>query len=202
MIPSDELEDPPRGLDRRSRIGIAAVAIVALAVLVIGLTRPAPESASTARATGAAPEFSLELLDGSGRLTSGELRGRPVVLNFWASWCAPCREEAELLEDRWRRYRDDGVVFVGVNIRDTPSAARAFVNQYDMTYPVVRDPEQTLVAEVGLVGLPQTFFITADWTFHGIAAGPGLGEANGIDVLGAIDPDDLDRAIEALLADS
>lgn len=106
-----------------------------------------------------------------------------------------------MLENRWRRYRDDGVIFVGVNIRDTPSAARAFVKEFGMTYPVVRDPEQTLVAQVGLVGLPQTFFITSDWMFAGSAAGPELGRSNETQVLGAIDAADLDRRIRALLAD-
>ncbi|HEV3472518.1 MAG TPA: TlpA disulfide reductase family protein [Actinomycetota bacterium] len=201
MIPTDELEDQPRRGDR-ARIVMGLIALAAIVAIVFGVTRPAPESASPTRPTGAAPEFSLELLDGSGRLTSGELRGHPVVLNFWASWCAPCREEAGLLEDRWRRYADEGVIFVGVNIRDTPTAARAFVNEFDVTYPVVRDPEQTLVEQVGLVGLPQTFFITADWTFHSSASGAEIGTSNGTEVLGAIDADDLDRAIRALLATS
>ncbi|MDQ3962528.1 MAG: TlpA family protein disulfide reductase [Actinomycetota bacterium] len=200
MIPTDELEDGARG--SRARIGIAVVALAAVIAITIGLTRPAPESASPTGPSGKAPEFSLALLDGSGRLTSGELRGHPVVLNFWASWCVPCREEAALLEDRWRRYRDRGVIFVGVNIRDTPSAARAFVKEFDVTYPVVRDPEQTLVEQVGLVGLPQTFFITSDWTFAGSAAGAELGSANNTEVLGAIDPADLDAAIRELLAET
>lgn len=199
MIPVDELEDYPRGSFRRRRIVIAALAAAVLIAIVIGVTRPAPEDPSSAQPSGPAPEFSLALLDGSGRLTSGELRGRPVVLNFWASWCGPCREEAALLEDRWRRYRDDGVMFVGVNIRDTPSAARAFVKEFGMTYPVVRDPEQTLVAQVGLIGLPQTFFITSDWLFAGSAAGSGMGTSNNTQVLGAIDPEELDRQIRALL---
>lgn len=201
MIPSDELEDHPRGSQVRRRIVLAALATAALIALIIGITRPAPDDPSIARARGPAPEFSLALLDGTGRLTSGELRGHPVVLNFWASWCGPCREEAALLENRWRRYRDDGVIFVGVNIRDTPSAARAFVKEFGMTYPVVRDPEQTLVAQVGLVGLPQTFFITSDWMFAGSATGAELGTINDVETLGAIDAAELDRRIRALLTD-
>ena len=200
MIPLDELDDGARASRPRSWMLVAAISIAAIVAITIGLTRPAPESASRTGATGDVPEFSLELLDGSGRLTSGELRGHPVVLNFWASWCIPCREEAALLEDRWRRYRDRGVIFVGINIRDTPSAAREFVNEFDITYPVVRDPEQTLVAQVGLIGLPQTFFVTEAWTFAGTASGAEVGSANGTDVLGAIDAADLDRAIQDLLA--
>lgn len=198
----DELEDDARVSPPRSWIVIAAVAIAAVVAITIGLTRPAPENASRTGATGDAPEFSLELLDGSGRLTSGELRGHPVVLNFWASWCGPCREEAGLLEASWRRYRDRGVIFVGVNIRDTPSAAREFVKEFDITYPIVRDPEQTLVEQVGLIGLPQTYFITAAWTFAGSAAGAAVGSSEGIEVLGAIDAAELDRAIRGLLAES
>ena len=201
MIPMDELEEGAQGSRPRSWLPIVGVAIAAVVAITIGLTRPAPETASRTGATGDAPEFSLELLDGSGRLTSGELRGQVVVLNFWASWCAPCREEAELLEASWRRYRDEGVIFVGVNIRDTPSAARDFVNEFDVTYPIVRDPEQTLVEAVGLVGLPQTYFITRGWKFGGTVAGAEVGSSDGIEVLGAIDAADLDRAIRELLAD-
>ncbi|MBA2425566.1 MAG: TlpA family protein disulfide reductase, partial [Actinobacteria bacterium] len=75
------------------------------------------------------PEFSLPLLVGKGELDSDQLAGHPTVLNFWASWCPPCREETPLLEKTWRSYKDRGVRFVGVNLRDASANAKDFVRK-------------------------------------------------------------------------
>lgn len=193
MIPTDELEGYPKRASAR-RYVIAAVVLALLAGAAYGIVRPASD------ARDEAPEFSLELLDGSGRLGSDELRGHPVVLNFFASWCVPCREEAPLLESKWRQYRAEGVRFVGVNIRDLPGDARAFVRRYGLTFPIVRDPGQALASQLDLVGLPQTFFITAEWKLAAQVAGEQLGATGPTQVLGAISEEELDRNIAALLA--
>jgi peroxiredoxin len=147
------------------------------------------------------PDFDLPLLRG-GRLSSEELRGSPVVLNFFASWCAPCREEAPLLERTWREYRDRGVRIVGVNIKDTERSAKHFVDRYDITYPVVRDEDAALARSLDVYGLPQTFFVDEDWRLLTSARGRRLGEGRGqVAQLGAIDRADLSRHIEALLDD-
>lgn len=105
-----------------------------------------------------APDFTLRLFDG-GTFRLADARGSVVVLNFWASWCGPCRAEAPVLERAWRRYRDRGVLLVGVNVQDRPEAARAFAAEFQKTYPLGVDPAGRIEVVYGLTGLPETFFI-------------------------------------------
>jgi cytochrome c biogenesis protein CcmG, thiol:disulfide interchange protein DsbE len=109
-----------------------------------------------------APEFDLERLDRDGRLSSESLSGKVQVINFWASWCVPCREEAALLDRTSREWRSRGVVVVGVDHQDAAQYARAFADRYGMTYPLVRDPGDELYDEYGATGVPETFFVTRD----------------------------------------
>jgi cytochrome c biogenesis protein CcmG/thiol:disulfide interchange protein DsbE len=166
MVPLGELRAPRRrgGVLRLTLVLVPALGFVAL--LYFGLI----QSGSQATVGNPAPDFELPMLDG-GTLSSAELKGHPVVVNFWASWCIPCREEAPLLERAWRQYRDDGVIFLGVNIQDAESDARAFVKDFDITYPMVRDLEQKLTRSFGVRGLPETFFIDHDWTFVATESG-------------------------------
>src|SRR5574341_1241826 len=80
-----------------------------------------------------APDFSLALLDAR-TIRLSDFHGKVVFLNFWASWCPPCRAEARLLEQSWQRYKDQGVVFLGVDIQDTEEAARGFIQEFGITY--------------------------------------------------------------------
>ena len=105
--------------------------------------------------------FDLTELDGRGRVTSAQLRGKPIVLNFWATWCEPCREEMPAFEAVWQEFRDEGLVVLGVNLRDDPGKARAFVRELDITYPLVRDPDEELARDLKVTGLPQTFFVSS-----------------------------------------
>lgn len=176
---------------------IASVAVAAAATLVYLVLRPA--SSTTGDTAEVLPQFSLPQLDGSGSLTSDELAGRPLVVNFWASWCTPCIEEAPVLERMWRRYRDDGVVFVGVNVRDELEPARAFVNRFDLTFPMVRDPDRTLLRALSDIEfLPQTFFITDEGRVLAGATSETV-TLGGRTVLGAIDAGELETQIRALL---
>jgi cytochrome c biogenesis protein CcmG/thiol:disulfide interchange protein DsbE len=191
VVPTDELEGyTPRSRARKVVVGIAIV--VAVAAVAYLATRPADAVSP--------PPFDLPLLSG-GRLSSEELDGSPVVLNFFASWCAPCRDEASVLEAAWRRYREQGVRFVGVDVRDTDSAARRFVREFDVTYPVLRwDESEVLTRALGVNGLPQTFFVDHNWELLRVAAGDRVGaESRNVVPLGAISETELENGIEALL---
>ena len=137
--------------------------IVALAVVVglLGLLvwKIVNQDQKQARKNGPAPEFTLPRLDRSGDLSLASLKGKAVVLNFWASWCAPCRDEVPVLERAWDRYRRHGVVVLGVDQQDLSSDARAFARKYGMSYPIVRDGPGHVVAKYGLTGVPETFFV-------------------------------------------
>ena len=108
-----------------------------------------------------APSFEAELLTGDGELSLEELRGKPVVINFWASWCVPCKDEAPMLSEADARY-GDRVSFVGVDIRDARSSAQEFVERYDLDYPHVRDEDLSIYDDFGLTGQPETFFLDED----------------------------------------
>ncbi len=94
------------------------------------------------------------------RITLAELKGTPVVLNFWASWCIPCREEAPILERAWEKARSRGVLFVGLNMQDLTTDANAFLRQYNNTYLNIRDQGSDTAHSWGVTGVPETFFLT------------------------------------------
>ena len=109
-----------------------------------------------------APAFSLPRLGGGGDVSLASLRGKTVVLNFFASWCAPCKREAPDLESLWRRYRSKGVVVLGVDSGDARSDARRFLRAHGVTYPIVFDPGEKLAyGPYSLAGFPTTYVINA-----------------------------------------
>jgi cytochrome c biogenesis protein CcmG/thiol:disulfide interchange protein DsbE len=98
-------------------------------------------------------------LEGDGRVSLADFRGKAVVLNFWASWCEPCKEEAPMLEEAWRRHRERGLVVLGVNAQDYGDDARDFVERYGLTYPIVHDGPGSSLGRYGLTGFPETWWI-------------------------------------------
>ncbi|MDR7563646.1 MAG: TlpA disulfide reductase family protein [Armatimonadota bacterium] len=134
---------------------------------------PARPDANALRDRPLAPDFLLETLDGR-ELALSELRGKPVVLNFWASWCVPCRLEMPILEDAAKRYRGR-VHFLGVNVLDRPPLAKAFVRKLGVTFPSVLDEDGVVLAKYRVVGLPTTVFITRSGRLFEVHAGPFVG---------------------------
>jgi cytochrome c biogenesis protein CcmG/thiol:disulfide interchange protein DsbE len=106
-----------------------------------------------------APPFALERLDRQGTLSLADLRGKPLVVNFWASWCVPCKDEAPFLQQTYERYRTQGLVVLGVDVKDFREDARRFMRRYGITYPVVYDGKGSTIGRWGLQGYPETFFV-------------------------------------------
>ncbi len=105
----------------------------------------------------AAAPFSLTLFSGAA-WTLSDQRGKPVLVNFWASWCPPCRQEVPVLQQGWQRHQAD-VAFIGVDVWDTDSDAKQFLQRYGATYPNGPDPAGHIAIDYGLTGVPETFFI-------------------------------------------
>ena len=147
-------------------IGVAVIGLVIagfVALMAVGLLarEPVTGRSGITRVQKPALDFTMPLLDG-GELTLSQHRGRPVVINFWASWCPPCWEEAPLLERAWRSYKDDGVLFVGVQIQDTEKDGRAYLEALGITYPNGVDVDGKITVDYGVIGLPVTFFVNRD----------------------------------------
>lgn len=141
----------------RLLIVLGAVGAV-IALLAYGFTRD-PKAIPSPLVGRPAPNFSLSLLEG-GSLNLEALSGKVVVINFWASWCYPaCWNEAPRLEAAWRRYRERGVVLVGIVYQDSEANAREFIARHGKTYPSGIDPGSRIAIDYGVYGVPETFFI-------------------------------------------
>jgi cytochrome c biogenesis protein CcmG/thiol:disulfide interchange protein DsbE len=143
----------------RLKLGAQALAVGLVAgLLALLIWKVAQGSQKEAGIGKVAPDFTLDRLDRAGTLQLSSLRGKVVVINFWASWCHPCREEAPALEAASKQFGDKAVV-VGVDVRDESGAARSFLRKYDLTYPAVHDNRDVTWPKYGLTGLPETFFL-------------------------------------------
>jgi cytochrome c biogenesis protein CcmG, thiol:disulfide interchange protein DsbE len=142
----------------------AAIGLVALLFILLAWSLLHDEGGDLSKQANrgdrpAAPDFTLERLDRDGDLQLASLRGKVVVLNAWASWCVPCKEEAPFLEEVWRSNRDRGVVVLGLDAKDFRADARRFADRYGLTFPLVYDGPGDAIDEYGVTGFPETFVI-------------------------------------------
>ena len=181
----------------RLRLGgqVVAVGVVAalLGLLLWKVVKGDDNAVTGSLAQGelvAAPDWKLPLLSGDENLALASLRGKAVVLNFWASWCGPCKDETPLLQKSWQRWEGKDVVFVGMDVKDFRGDARSFVRRFGVTYPNVYDGKGSTVGRYGVTGFPETYFIDASGRVVYRIAGP------------VADADELDDGIRRALAPS
>ena len=138
---------------------MGAVIAAFLALLGVGLATKSPVTGKSGftRVGKPAPGFVLPGV-GGGEIDLADFSEKPMVINFWASWCPPCRREALVLEDTWRAHVDD-VQFVGVDIQDVDEGAAAYLAEFDVTYPNGLDRQGRVTVDYGVIGLPVTFFV-------------------------------------------
>jgi cytochrome c biogenesis protein CcmG/thiol:disulfide interchange protein DsbE len=164
--------------------GLAFIFVTGLLVLLgFGLAK----ANNGPRESGLAPDFSLTGFDGQ-KVTLSKLRGQVVIINFWASWCLPCRQEAPYLEKTWRKYKDRGVVFIGVDYVDTDKEALAYIKEFDITYINGPDLGTRISQAFNIKGVPETYFVAKNGELRGVQIGP-------------LQEPQLDQKIDALLSE-
>ena len=162
--------DKPQVRSRGLRVSQMLAFVIVLAVMALFAIGIQIRSAKPVE-KGLAPQFTLPLFSG-GTFSLAEQRGKVVVVNFWASWCIPCRQEAPVLENTWRKYKDRGVVFVGVDYVDTDKEALAFIQEFNVTYPNGPDIGTETARAYRIQGVPETYFVGKDGQLYGNHIGP------------------------------
>lgn len=149
---------PPK---RRGALLIFGGILLALVALLAVLAIAVRQRGAGPLASGSAPDFTLTTFEGETYKLS-ELKGRPVVVNFWASWCIPCRDEAPALQRAWETYKDRGVLILGVDYVDTDADAKKFIAEFQQTYPNGPDIGTRISQAYKISGVPETYFIGKD----------------------------------------
>jgi cytochrome c biogenesis protein CcmG, thiol:disulfide interchange protein DsbE len=126
-----------------------------------------------------APAFTLSRLEGTGKISLASLRGDAVVLNFWASWCGPCKGEAAVLERAWARYHNRGVIFLGVDYHDLAPDARKFVAAHGLTFPMLEDGSGAVTGTYGISQVPETYILDRTGRIVAHLRGPVTSKAFG-----------------------
>lgn len=187
--------------DPAVRVAVAA-AVLACGFLLALLAAHLHRSATEPSPGRPAPRFSLRTFDDQ-VIEPASWRGRVVVVNFWASWCISCVNEAADLERVWRDYADRGVLVLGVAYSDTRPAARSYIERHGITYPCGMDAGGRVSAAYGLKGVPETVVIDADGLMAPLplrdGSGPVAKLAGPIAMGGLFTPDDLRRTLDDLL---
>jgi peroxiredoxin len=162
------------------RIVLAGLAALLAAIVV-------PQVALAALHAGdAAPAFDLQRLQGGGSVSLASLHGKPVYLNFFASWCAPCNDEAPAISSFYKKYRGRGLVVVGVDEQENPAKGLEFVKGHSLSYPAVSDEDGKAGEAYGAIGLPIHVFIDRQGKISTFR-------------LGEMDPGEIEAAIQKIL---
>lgn len=168
-----------------SRVATPVLAIAVIAGAIVWLQRPDdPPDRRVAAADeplesdggvpqegSPAPDFTLTTLDGQ-QLQLRDLRGRVVLLNFWATWCGPCREEMPLFEQAQQQYGAENLVIVAVNVQESQSVVRPFVERLALTYPIAMDTRGAIARRYRVRSYPTTYFVGRDGRIEGRRVGP------------------------------
>jgi cytochrome c biogenesis protein CcmG/thiol:disulfide interchange protein DsbE len=183
-------EAAPRRKVRWTMIALWAAVIFILAILAWGLIN---SNAARPEVGQTAPDFDVAFFDGYEWETRpiaslSDMRGRPVVLNFWASWCVECRYETDLLEQAWLKYRDQGVVVLGVAYAVVEPNSIAYMKEFGVTFPHAPDLGTDISQDYEITGVPETFFIDKDGVIRHVQ-------------IGAVDQQLLDTVILDMLAE-
>jgi cytochrome c biogenesis protein CcmG/thiol:disulfide interchange protein DsbE len=162
----------PSGLSRLFRLGIV-IAIAALVVVLLLAFRRDPHDIRTGTVGKPAAAFTLQKLDGSGTLRLDDAKGKVTVVNFFASWCIPCKQENPALVRVYEHYRaSDDVAFLGVLYQDSRESGLAYVKANGVVWPTAADDDGRVAFAYGVFGVPETYFIGADGIIAGRHIGP------------------------------
>ena len=151
-------------------IGVVVAVLAVIGLLAWGLLSKNGDSLAVG---DRAPDRELTTLDGSGKGRLADYRGHWVLVNFWASWCQPCREEAPALERFWRENHGRGTVVLGVDLDDASGDAQAFAREFGLTYPLLRQGDgDSIKQDYGMTGLPENFLVDPQGSIRLIQRGP------------------------------
>jgi cytochrome c biogenesis protein CcmG/thiol:disulfide interchange protein DsbE len=191
---ADDLPPTPEAADsdatkhkKAVRIWQGVIVLILLVFVLLLAARLIQTNKSEQRASGVAPAFTLTTFDGQ-KISSTDLLGKGVVLNFWASWCDPCRDEAAMLEQTWQREKGNDIVFVGLDYLDQEPAAKAYMAEFGITYPSGPDLQSAAARRYGIKGVPETFFINPQGSITDIVIGPIVSQAKMEEYLAKIRP--------------
>lgn len=168
----------PRWLRYSIVVGIAGLTVVLMLAF-----RHDPLDIRTGTVGKPAAAFTLDRLDGTGKVALADHAGKVVVLNFFASWCIPCKEENPALVRVWERYRSSDVVVIGILFQDSLDSGRRYVRDNGVTWPTATDEDGRIAFAYGVRGIPETYFIGPD----GIIAGRHKGPIDEVTLVNAID---------------
>ena len=177
QLTTETTASPRRGVPLWVQILTWAVLVSFLVLIGLGVARA---QQGTVQPGSKVPDFSLTLFsgyeyNGQSEVTISELRGKVIFINFWASWCKPCEQEATVLEKAWKYYQPSGkVVFLGVDYVDTEPEARVFLKKFGNTYPNGPDIGTRISQMFRIQGVPETYIIDANGVLRYVKLGPFL----------------------------